>query len=207
MATYSSILAWRSPWTEEPGRLHAVQRFSCSVVSEYLQPHGLYLPGSSIHGISQARILEWVAISFSRGSFLPRDWTSVSCIAGRFFTYWATRKYNQWDYKKLDMTEHVHMRAHTHTHTLKECLLWCGICLRHQGESATPICLDFLSKNQKQGTLWRRNLCEWPSWRELEKIHFIHIAIIVPAACKFLEQPRICSGQNGPNPAWRSSKL
>ena len=42
---------------------------------------------------------------------------------------------------------------HTHTHTLKECLLWCGICLRHQGESATPICLDFLSKNQKQGTL------------------------------------------------------
>ena len=64
-----SILAWRIPWTEQPDRLHAVQWFSCSVVSKYLQPHELYLPGSSIHGIFQARILEWVAISFSRGSF------------------------------------------------------------------------------------------------------------------------------------------
>ena len=47
------------------------------------------LPGSSVHGISQARILEWVVISFSRGSSQPRDRTSASCsscIAGRFFT-------------------------------------------------------------------------------------------------------------------------
>ena len=43
-------------------------------------------PGSSVHGISQARILEWVAISFSRGSSQPRDLTHVSCLAGRFFT-------------------------------------------------------------------------------------------------------------------------
>ena len=50
------------------------------------------LPGSSIHGIFQARILEWVAISFSRRSSLPRDWTEVSCIVGRRFTVWVTRK-------------------------------------------------------------------------------------------------------------------
>ena len=50
------------------------------------------LPGSSIHGILQARILEWVAISFSRGSSWPRDWTQVSCIAGRCFNLWATRE-------------------------------------------------------------------------------------------------------------------
>ena len=43
-------------------------------------------PGSSVHGILQARILEWVAIPFSRGSSWSRDWTQVSCIAGRFFT-------------------------------------------------------------------------------------------------------------------------
>ena len=49
-------------------------------------------PGSSVHGIFQARILEWVAISFSRGSFQPRDQTRVSRIAGRFFTIWATRE-------------------------------------------------------------------------------------------------------------------
>ena len=45
-----------------------------------------------VHWISQARILEWVAISFSRGSSPPRDQTHVSCIAGRFFTTWATKE-------------------------------------------------------------------------------------------------------------------
>ena len=44
------------------------------------------LPGSSVHGILQARILQWVPIPFSRGSSLPRDWIQVSCIAGKFFT-------------------------------------------------------------------------------------------------------------------------
>ena len=43
------------------------------------------LPGSSVHGVSQARILERVAIFFSRGSSWPRDWIHVSCTAGRFF--------------------------------------------------------------------------------------------------------------------------
>ena len=48
-------------------------------------------PGSFVHGIPQARILEWVAIPFSRGSSWPRDQAWVSCIAGRFFTIWATK--------------------------------------------------------------------------------------------------------------------
>ena len=50
------------------------------------------LPRSSVHGIFQARILEWVAISFSRGSSQPRDRTQVSHIGGRRFTVWATRE-------------------------------------------------------------------------------------------------------------------
>ena len=49
-------------------------------------------PGSSVHVISQARILEWVAISFSKESSRPRDQTQVSYIAGEFFTIWATRE-------------------------------------------------------------------------------------------------------------------
>ena len=57
-----------------------------SVVSNSFQPHGLCPPGSSGHGIFQARILEWVAISFSRRSSWPRHQTWVSCIAGGFFT-------------------------------------------------------------------------------------------------------------------------
>ena len=47
-------------------------------------------PGSSVHGILQSRILEWVAIPFSSGSPQAGDWTQVSHIAGRFFTLWAT---------------------------------------------------------------------------------------------------------------------
>ena len=63
-----------------------------SVVSDFLKPMDCSPPVSSVLGILQARILEWVAISFSRGSSWPRDWTLVSCIAGRFFTVWATRE-------------------------------------------------------------------------------------------------------------------
>ena len=58
-------------------------------------PMDYSLPGSTIHGVFQARILEWVAISFSRRSSLPRDWTRVFHmvgIVGKRFTIWATRK-------------------------------------------------------------------------------------------------------------------
>ena len=82
----------------QDGRVEGHELTECicvshSVMSDSLWPHGLYsLPGSSVHGIFQARILEWVAISFSRGSSQPRDWIWVSCIAVRCFTIWATRE-------------------------------------------------------------------------------------------------------------------
>ena len=50
------------------------------------------LPGSSAHEILQARILEWVAIPFSKTSFQARDQTQVFYTEGRFFTIWATRE-------------------------------------------------------------------------------------------------------------------
>ena len=56
-------------------------------VSDSLRSRGRYSPW-----ILRARILEWVAISFSRGSSRPRDWTRVSHIVGRRFTLWATRE-------------------------------------------------------------------------------------------------------------------
>ena len=53
-----------------------------SIVSDSLPPHGLYnLPGSSVHGVFQARMLEGVAISFSRAPSWPRNWTWVSCVS------------------------------------------------------------------------------------------------------------------------------
>ena len=94
-------------WTGRPGvlRIMGSQRVEHDWVTElnwtdssfqwYLtlcDPMDCITPGSSVHGILQERILEWVAIPFSRGSSLPRGYTWVSCMAGRFFTVWATRE-------------------------------------------------------------------------------------------------------------------
>ena len=69
-------------WT--PGTLNRWQLF-CDTMD-------CSLPGSSVHGILQARILEWVVIPFSRGSSWPRDWIQVFHMSGRLFTIWATNK-------------------------------------------------------------------------------------------------------------------
>ena len=57
-----------------------------------LRPRGLQLASSSVHGISQARVLQWAAISSSRGTFWPRDWTCVSCIGRQAVYRWVTRE-------------------------------------------------------------------------------------------------------------------
>ena len=61
-----------------------------SHVRFFCDPTEWSLPGSSVHEISQARIWEWVAISFSRGASWPRDWTHVSCISKWILFGWAT---------------------------------------------------------------------------------------------------------------------
>ena len=76
-------------------------------------------PGSSVQGILQARILEWVAIPFSRSSPWPKDRTWVSCIAGGFFTTWTTREAQMnivWKYKPhlLPSTFHQNHSALQH---------------------------------------------------------------------------------------------
>ena len=72
---YKESGKWRSKWSE----VEVVQ--PCPA---FCDPMDCSPPGSSVHGILQAKILEWIAISFSRGSSGPRDWTWVSCTAGRF---------------------------------------------------------------------------------------------------------------------------
>ena len=61
-------------------------------MSDSLSPMDCSPPSSSAHGILQVRILEWVAISFSRRSSQPRDWTRIPHTAGGFFTVWTTRE-------------------------------------------------------------------------------------------------------------------
>ena len=74
---------------ESKGKKIVLGTHSCPNLRD---PTDCSLPGSSVHGIFQARILEWVAIPFSRVSSWPRDWTQVSWIAYRFFIIWATRE-------------------------------------------------------------------------------------------------------------------
>ena len=76
----TSLVAWGWNW-----------KVKVKLCPTLCDPVDCSLPGSSIHVIFQARVLEWVAISFSRRSSWPRDWTWASCIIGRHFTVWATR--------------------------------------------------------------------------------------------------------------------
>ena len=86
--------------TEKMGSIHTMEHYSLfkseSEVTHLrltlCHPMGCSPPGSFIQGILQARVLEWVVISFSRGSSQPRDRTRVSRIVGRHFTIWATRE-------------------------------------------------------------------------------------------------------------------
>ena len=71
------------------GKVKVLGTHSCPTL---LPPHDCSLPGSSVHGLLQTEIREWVTIPFSRGSSQARDQTWVSCMAGRFFTIWATSK-------------------------------------------------------------------------------------------------------------------
>ena len=81
-ALYSASLP-----SEPPGKPHSLgeESESCSVLSS--RPHGY-----TVHGILQARILEWIAFPFSKGPSQPRDRTQVSHIAGKFFTSWTIRE-------------------------------------------------------------------------------------------------------------------
>ena len=89
----ASLTRWTWVWVNSgrwwwTGRPESEVAQSCPALCN---PLDCSLPGSSVHWILQARILEWVAISFSRGSSQPRNRSWVSRNTGRFFTIWATR--------------------------------------------------------------------------------------------------------------------
>ena len=96
MCLYILILVgYISKQMKESILITAIKKIESEVAQSCLtlwDPIHYYLPGSSVHGILQARVLEWVAISFSRGSSQRRDWTRVSCTAGRRFTILATKE-------------------------------------------------------------------------------------------------------------------
>ena len=88
MCKYSKLFGPPSSTTIEV----KVQVLVAQLCLTLCDPMDCSLPGISVHGILQARILEWVAIPFSRGSSQTRDQTQVFCIAGIFFTVWTSRE-------------------------------------------------------------------------------------------------------------------
>ena len=92
MSVYPKIITW----SQKLNHLYMPDIFIKNFFKNYFHtlcnPMDCSLPGSSVHRIFQARIPGWVAISFSGRSSWPRDWTEDSCIVGRCFTAWATRK-------------------------------------------------------------------------------------------------------------------
>ena len=76
-------------WSNQVAAYVCLVTQSCPILCN---PMDCSLPGSSVHGILQARIMEWVAMLSSRGSSQPRNWIQVSCIASGFFTDWATKE-------------------------------------------------------------------------------------------------------------------
>ena len=125
--------------------------FSCSIVSDSCNSMDYSPPGSSIHRISQARFLDWVAIPFSRGSSQPQDWTHVSCIGRKVLYHWAIREvqYGVW---------HIVIIVRTGI----------PVSLRDWGstgsENTLPVCKDLVSgKDLVQPTLyagWKQQL-DW----------------------------------------------
>ena len=100
------------------------------------------LPGSFVHGILQARILECVAMPFSRGSSQPRDQTWVSCFAGRFFTVWATNTLEDHHSPNQGLVNSVQFSSFTQSYLTLCNPMDCGLgYLRpknYQGGSAIP---------------------------------------------------------------------
>ena len=84
LSNFSCVQLYVNPWT--------IAHQAPVSMGILVTTMGSSLPGSSVHGISQARILELVAMPSSRGSSQPRDQTQVSHIAGGFFTVWTTRE-------------------------------------------------------------------------------------------------------------------
>ena len=99
--------------------MHAKSFQSCPMLCEPMDCSPL---GSSVHVILQARILDWVAIFFSRGSSWPRDQTWVSCIAGGCFTVWATRE-------GYEITQPIKTNHAIFQDFLSHFLRWSTLCL------------------------------------------------------------------------------
>ena len=126
-------------------------------------PVNCSLSGSSVHGILQARILEWVAMPSSRGSSQPRDLTQVSHIASGFFTIWPTREAQDYSISSLSLLQGIFL-----TQELNQGLLHCrqfAYQLSYQGSPQDSMAL--VQKQRDQSNRMASPEINPPSYRYL----------------------------------------
>ena len=102
------------------------------------------LPGSSVHGILQAKILEWIAIPFSKESSSPRDRVQISCIPGRFLTIWATRE-----------AQSKNIVAISKANNLCSCVVFCQVFTMDGKTKPSIYCRELSYKKQRN---WIKDL-------------------------------------------------
>ena len=117
------------------------------------------LPGSCVRGISEARVLEWVAFFFSRGSSRTRDQTWVSCIASRFFTVWATMEAL---YVYIYIHTHIHIHIHTYIYIYTHMCVCVHMCIHAKNW--------FIEKDPDAGKIEAKKRREWQKMRWLDGI-------------------------------------
>ena len=169
-----------TPW-DLPGKVSEVAQ-SCLTLCD---PMDCSLPGSSVHVIFQARVLEWVAISFTRGSSHPRGWTWVSCIAGGFFTIWAPREAKTLYLAKTRVAPEQHQRAQTVLPPRRGCHRWAPLVAppasqwedtgRSPGHHRLQRCSGADPGQIRTGTRCQQEECYWELPRESTlKVHQAH---------------------------------
>ena len=139
---------WAVKHTAQHGHFRCVQWLSRVWLCK---PMDYSPPGSTVHGTLQARILEWVAILFSRGSSWPRDWTRISCTIGGFFTIRATRERtnNERENKSIIITCMICERLELQSSLVALVLLNIGLRINVcQNISKKTYCTDSLDVNE-----------------------------------------------------------
>ena len=123
---------------------YCVLRLVAQSCLTFRDPMNCSLPGFSVLGILQARVLEWLAMPSSRGSSQPRDWTQVSCFKGRIFISWATRE-------AQNVTDFVFMISVIPLFYIKENKLFKWIYASNQRRQwhSTPVLLPGESQGQR----------------------------------------------------------
>jgi len=157
------------------------------------------MPGFSVHGILQARILEWVAISFSRGSSRPRDQTQVSCTTGRLFTNRATREALKW--KSLSRVQLFATHGlyspwnspgqNTPTQGSNPGLPHCRQILYQLSHKGSPRILEWVAYPFSRGSSWPRNRTKvscmaggfFTSWGIIRRRQWHPTPVLLPGQC------------------------